>query len=65
MRPAYLIIITVVLFAIGPTSQLRQGQAKLAPAVTFVEVPPSVSKITWTHDNARSEAHHLPETCGG
>src|SRR5436189_202764 len=33
--------------------------------VVFVEVPPSESKITWVHDNARSEAHHLPETCGG
>src|SRR5437868_14885142 len=33
--------------------------------VTFVEVPPSESKITWVHDNGRSEARHLPETCGG
>src|SRR5438046_5282289 len=33
--------------------------------VVFVEVPASESKITWVHDNGRSEAHHLPETCGG
>src|SRR5213596_1642936 len=33
--------------------------------VVFVEVPPSESRITWVHDNARSETHHLPETCGG
>jgi hypothetical protein len=33
--------------------------------VTFTEVPPSQSKINWAHDNGRSEAHHLPETCGG
>jgi hypothetical protein len=65
MRLVYLIIIAVVLFAIAPTFRASHGQTKLAPAVSFVEVPISVSKITWTHDNARSEAHHLPETCGG
>lgn len=32
---------------------------------TFVEVPSSKSGITWTHDNGRSDARHLPETCGG
>jgi enediyne biosynthesis protein E4 len=33
--------------------------------VVFTEVPPTVSKITWVHDNGRSDFHHLPETCGG
>jgi hypothetical protein len=33
--------------------------------VTFAEVPASQSKITWVHDNGRSELRHLPETCGG
>lgn len=33
--------------------------------VTFVEIPPSKSGITWVHDNGRSDARHLPETCGG
>jgi hypothetical protein len=32
---------------------------------TFAEVPSSKSGITWTHDNGRSDARHLPETCGG
>jgi len=43
-------------------------QAKPEPPakrVTFVEVPSSESKITWVHDNGRSELRHLPETCGG
>jgi hypothetical protein len=42
-------------------------QSKPAPpqGVTFVEVPSSQSKITWVHDNGRSELRHLPETCGG
>jgi hypothetical protein len=38
--------------------------AAQAPVV-FAEVEPGKSRITWSHDNARSEAHHLPETCGG
>ena len=33
--------------------------------VTFAEVPATQSKITWVHDNGRSESRHLPETCGG
>lgn len=32
---------------------------------TFVEVPSSKTGITWVHDNGRSDARHLPETCGG
>src|SRR6188474_3452178 len=36
-----------------------------AQRVAFVEVPSAQSKITWTHDNGRSELRHLPETCGG
>jgi len=32
--------------------------------VTFEEVPPSASKIIWTHDNAHSPDRQLPETVG-
>src|SRR5215813_11661997 len=35
------------------------------PKPIFVMVPPSESKITWVHDNGRSELRQLPETCGG
>src|SRR5687767_15579691 len=48
--------------------QARSGNSSATPPptpVTFVEVPPAQSKITWVHDNGRSEARHLPETCGG
>jgi len=31
----------------------------------FYRSPVNKSMITWVHDNGRSEAHHLPETCGG
>jgi len=36
----------------------------LAATVTFEEVPPQVSKITWTHNNAQSVDRQLPETVG-
>jgi enediyne biosynthesis protein E4 len=60
-------VISVASIAVGarlvlPTILLAQTEPA---AVTFVEVPPGESKITWVHDNGRSEAHHLPETCGG
>ena len=61
----YLALILMALAAIAPPPALAQGAAKPAAPVTFVEVPPSVSKITWVHDNGRSELRHLPETCGG
>jgi hypothetical protein len=34
------------------------------PAPLFEEVPSAVSGITWTHDNARSKEHYLPEALG-
>jgi len=33
-------------------------------SVVFEEVPPQVSKITWTHNNAQSFDRQLPETVG-
>jgi hypothetical protein len=36
----------------------------LAAAPIFEEIPPSVSGITWKHDNAMSADRHLPETMG-
>jgi hypothetical protein len=36
----------------------------LAATPLFEEVPPSVSGITWTHDNALSADRYLPETMG-
>ena len=66
----FLSFITVVALMVGgllqPRAELPARTRTVAPPpVTFVEVPPSESKITWTHDNGRSEMRHLPETCGG
>jgi hypothetical protein len=49
--------------ALGPPESETKSAEKTP--VVLKEVPPSESKITWVHDNGRSEAHHLPETCGG
>jgi hypothetical protein len=35
-----------------------------AAASLFEEIPPSVSGITWVHENAQSEARYLPEALG-
>src|SRR5215213_2173351 len=42
----------------------RQSPAQKGAPVTFVEVPAKSSGITWTHDAARSELRHAPETVG-
>ncbi len=47
------------------TAQKPPSADTAATRVTFVEVPAAQSKITWVHDNGRSEQRHLPETCGG
>ena len=36
----------------------------LLAAVTFEEVSPQKSKITWVHNNAQSVDRQLPETVG-
>jgi enediyne biosynthesis protein E4 len=41
---------------------LPGGRAQGRPA--FEEVPPEASGIRWTHDNAASAEHYLPETMG-
>ena len=47
------------------TAQRNSAPDTATARVTFAEVTPAQSKITWVHDNGRSELRHLPETCGG
>ena len=53
-------LIVFLLFTVFVTVQKPSARTP----VTFVEVPPSASKITWTHDNAHSPDRQLPETVG-
>jgi hypothetical protein len=46
----------------GSAAHLLKGSTTGAPL--FEEVPPSVSRITWVHDNAISPQRYLPETLG-
>ncbi len=73
MKFLFLIAIVITSIMVGITGIVRpafiaRAQQPPAPAkasVTFTEIPSSASRITWTHDNGRSELRHLPETCGG
>ena len=60
-----LFVITVaVCLAMRPLSIPNAQNASTAQPVTFVDVTKD-SRITWAHDNGRSDGRHLPETCGG
>jgi hypothetical protein len=41
-----------------------QSKGSAESGIVFREVPPSASGITWTHNNAASAEHYLPETIG-
>lgn len=59
-------IVLLVAFAFqAATVNRATSQTNVATQILFAEVPSSQSKITWVHDNGRSEERHLPETCGG
>jgi hypothetical protein len=61
----FLYLIIVLALVLGSGWHVSQSKPAETQRVTFVEVPSSQSKITWVHDNGRSELRHLPETCGG
>jgi hypothetical protein len=72
MRPLLLIALLIGLTAIVLTppcnfvleAKQNPGSQSTSKPV-FIEAPASETKITWIHDNGRSEFRHLPETCGG
>ena len=72
MRSFLVILLLITTAAIAEitrypnVSEAKQTSAQQPDAKpVFVQVPPSESKITWVHDNGRSELRQLPETCGG
>jgi hypothetical protein len=50
--------------ALGALGRLHLFSQESSKPALFVEVPPNSSGITWTHDNAMSPNHYLPETLG-
>ncbi|MCA1818030.1 MAG: VCBS repeat-containing protein, partial [Acidobacteria bacterium] len=63
-RLALLSSLFLLTLCLAPDSGARQTTAPATTPVTFVEVPPAVSRITWTHSNAMSPERYLPETVG-
>lgn len=61
-------VITIIVFLLAtlllqPSSfQARKSETA---RVTYEEVSPQASGLTWVHDNGRSDERYLPETCGG
>jgi hypothetical protein len=72
LRPAFVVKDRIAVFSsllvltlfLAPVARARQASAPAAKPVTFVEVPPRESGITWVHDNAHSNERFLPETVG-
>lgn len=66
MRLKRLIFLLALAPLLIPTleSSGQQATGKATGVVTFEEVTAKISRITWTHDNARSPEHYLPETVG-
>lgn len=60
-----LALVTVIALLLSSGWFQTRPEPQAPTPVTFLEVPSSQSKITWVHDNGRSELRHLPETCGG
>ena len=49
---------------LSSSSRAQQASGLAKAAVTFAEVAPRDSGITWVHNNAHSSERHLPETVG-
>jgi len=65
MRGFWFAILVGLLLGSGWFQARPEQSSAAVQRVTFAEVSPAQSKITWVHDNGRSELRHLPETCGG
>ena len=58
------LILSLLVAASAAGAGGRQARPAAPPAVTFEEVAPKSSGITWTHANAHSPERYLPETVG-
>ncbi|HEY6244982.1 MAG TPA: CRTAC1 family protein [Pyrinomonadaceae bacterium] len=56
--------VAILLPALLPASPTERTAKAQYSAVTFVELPASKSGIGFTHYNAHSDSHYLPETIG-
>jgi hypothetical protein len=59
-----LLLALILMLNLPAQSLARRAIGPGAASVTFEEVPPRSSGITWVHNNARSPERYLPETVG-
>ncbi len=64
LTTAKLVFFTTLVLLLVFSSRPVIQQAQEKRAITYEEVPPAKSGITWAHDNARSADRFLPETVG-
>ena len=64
MKDKIVIASLIVFLVLNSPLRVRAQRAAAAAGVTFVEVSPKASGITWVHDNAHTPSRFLPETVG-
>jgi hypothetical protein len=63
-KPFILSLPLALVLCFAHSAGARQSAPPHRSPVTFEEVPPKSSGITWTHNNAHSPERYLPETLG-
>src|SRR5688572_22562849 len=58
------LLLIVLFFSLSSSIRAQQISAPSKPVITFQEISPKQSGITWVHNNAHSSERHLPETVG-
>jgi hypothetical protein len=62
---SFSLIVAALVLNSSFVASAQRTAATAKSAVTFEEVLPKTSGITWVHNNAHSAERHLPETVGG
>ena len=62
MLTTYLVVLLLCGYVFG--LNVRRAFAQTTSRVTFIEIPPKQSGLTWVHNNASSPERYLPETVG-
>src|SRR6267142_1958608 len=62
MLTTYLVVLLLCGYVFG--LNVRRAFAQTTSRVTFIEIPPKQSGLTWVHNNASSPERYLPENAG-
>jgi hypothetical protein len=64
IRACLLLIVFALALEFPFAVRMQRAPERASPPVTFEEVPPGRSGITWVHNNGHSTERYLPETVG-